>query len=202
MASDPSSRPTLLQRLLGPLVNLVVERVFPKGYFLGRDAVIDVLEREDGKVSGSLAAHLLVRNVIARDATSVDLLLQGFTVQDQPMGDWRVTVKREGGDLPQRDADASQAKRLEERALLLARHVMANHRDALGDAEGGKALRGETWRAAISQGDMTLLLLTAFEFERLLAQAEGVKLAARARPIVGEPAGEAATRVPLSGAMH
>lgn len=118
------------------------------------------------------------------------------------MGDWRLTIRRESLDLPQKEAEASQAKRLEQRALLLARHVMANHRDGLGDPEGGKALRSEAWRAATTQADMTLLLLKAFEFERLLAQAEGVRLQARPRSVAEEPLAEAATRVPLSGAKH
>lgn len=88
---------TKAQRIARPVINFLVERYFPNGLFFygsGPLLAFDKVDREKKTAIGSMAALALARHAHNSNATKFCIEAEGLTVNNQDLGDWRVTVER------------------------------------------------------------------------------------------------------------
>jgi hypothetical protein len=98
MASDVKL--TKAQRVARPIINFLVERYFPNGlFFYGKGPLrtFDMVDREKKTVVGGMAALSLARHAHNSGATQLMVDAECITVNDEDIGDWRITVERIAG---------------------------------------------------------------------------------------------------------
>jgi len=88
---------TKAQRLARPVINFLVERYFPNGLFFygsGPLSAFDMVDGEKKTAIGGMAAMALARHAHNSSATKLTVDAEAITVNDDDIGDWRITVER------------------------------------------------------------------------------------------------------------
>ena len=88
---------TKAQRIARPIINFLVERYFPNSLFFygaGALSAFDRMDSERKSAIGSMAALSLARHAHQQNASHLSVEAEGITINDQDIGDWRVTVER------------------------------------------------------------------------------------------------------------
>ncbi|AHD09983.1 hypothetical protein [Phaeobacter gallaeciensis] len=86
---------TLMQRLLRPVINWLVEGWFPKGCFYGRNYLNDFKVLDQGKdVVGKTAAMYLQSIMRKADATSIIYEMTEVTERNVPVGSYKLTLEK------------------------------------------------------------------------------------------------------------
>ena len=95
---------TMMQKILRPIINHLVETYFPNGIFYGDSDALNEFEKfdvEGGNTIGRAAAFMLVRKLIDEDNTSITVEIEGLTINGEMTGDWLVLVSKiNNGDTP------------------------------------------------------------------------------------------------------
>lgn len=93
-----STEPTVLQKLLTPVLNWVVETVFPNGAFYGKSYFDGLHGDVDtdlkwGSTEG-LCAAVIIRMAQEQNANCATFTMSDLTHNGVPSGSWRVLVQR------------------------------------------------------------------------------------------------------------
>lgn len=86
-----------MQRMLGPVINFLVERYFPTGSFYGNSGGLRIFERQDREddcVLGRTAALMLINRVHESGSHRLDVNVTQHTSNGILTGDWQVTIRR------------------------------------------------------------------------------------------------------------
>lgn len=89
------TRLEITQKLLGPVLNFIIERVFPKGAFYGVDylKIFDETRWESmGPTAG--AAFFIIGSIKDTNATNAKFKFSGVTFNGVNVGDWTMTIEK------------------------------------------------------------------------------------------------------------
>lgn len=86
---------TLMQRLLRPIINWLVETWFPNSCFYGNSYLQDFKDFDKGKdLIGKTAAMYLQSIMRKADATSISYEMTEITEHDVHIGSYKLTLER------------------------------------------------------------------------------------------------------------
>ena len=94
MTASAYKKLTRTQRLLRPLVSLIMRRVYPNCAFLAGKLRIFDRRLDDPDSMTMVAALLLVRATSESKKTSRTIRINGFSREDVPDGNWRLVIER------------------------------------------------------------------------------------------------------------
>jgi hypothetical protein len=94
MTDSAARKLTRTQRLLRPVISLIMRRVYPNCAFLAGKLRIFDRRLDDPDSMTMVAALLLVRATSESKKASRTIRINGFSRDDAPDGSWRVVIER------------------------------------------------------------------------------------------------------------